>query len=436
MIADCSAVAPAETLDIARIRQDFPALQQLVHGQRLVFLDSAASSQKPAQVLDAMEQVYRSTYANVHRGAYSFSQRSTDLYEQARAKIAAFIGAESPAQIVFTRNATEALNLLAYSYGRTRLRAGDEIVLTELEHHANYLPWLQLARERGVVVKQIPLTADGTLDLAALDTLLTPRVRLISFAHVSNVLGTITDPRPIVERAHALGAVVALDACQSAPHMPLDVRELGADFLVFSGHKMLGPTGIGVLYGRADLLAAMPPFMTGGDVARDVGLDDVTWEDAPLKFEAGTPAFVEAIGLGAAVDYLQQIGMAAVRAHERELVAYALDRLSGIPGMRIFGPSDPELRGGVVTFTVEGIAPQDLALALDQRGIAIRSGRHCAHPLHQRLGLSSTARASFTIHNDLGDVDALVDGIAAIQAALPSGSSACAGQPTRIDCAA
>ena len=415
MISNPGTQDSTDCLDVARIRQDFPALQQTVNGWPLVFLDSAASSQKPRQVLDMMDGLYRSTYANVHRGAYCFSQRSTDLYEQARHKIATFIGAESPAQIVFTRNATEALNLLAYSYGRTFLQPGDEIVLTELEHHANYLPWLQLARERDLTVKLIPLAADGTLDLSALDELLTPRVRLVSFAHVSNVLGTITDPAPIIERAHAQGAVVVLDACQSAPHMPLDVQALGADFVVFSGHKMLGPTGIGVLYGRADLLAAMPPFLTGGDVARDVGLDEVVWEDAPLKFEAGTPAFVEAIGLGAATDYLTQIGMAAVREHERALTEYALARFEALPGVQVFGPRNPELRGGVVTFTVAGIAPQDLALALDERGIAIRSGRHCAHPLHTRLGLPSTARASFTIYNDLADVDALVEGIAAIQ---------------------
>jgi cysteine desulfurase/selenocysteine lyase len=436
MIDPASALAQALALDVARVRQDFPALQQQIQGRPLVFLDSAASSQKPAQVLEAMEQVYRSTYANVHRGAYAFSQRSTDLYEQARAKIAAFIGAPSPSQIVFTRNATEALNLLAYSYGRANLQPGDEIVLTDLEHHANDLPWRQLARERGVIIKRIPLTAAGTLDMAALDTLLTPRVRLVSFAHVSNVLGTITDPRPIIARAHALGAVVALDACQSAPHMPLDVQDLDADFVVFSGHKMLGPTGIGVLYGRAKLLAAMPPFLTGGDVAHDVGFDEVIWEDAPLKFEAGTPAFVEAIGLGAAVDYLQALGMDAVRAHERQLTTYALEQLHGLPGVRIYGPTDPDLRGGVVTFTVEGIAPQDLALALDRHGVAIRSGRHCAHPLHRRLGLSATARASFTIYNDLDDIDALVEAIAAIQSAPSSISDSAVAQPTWVDCAA
>jgi len=415
VITDTTGACTRTPLNVARIRQDFPTLQQQIHGHPVVFLDSAASSQKPVAVLEAMEQAYRSTYANVHRGAYSFSMRITELYEQARASIADFIGAPSASQIVFTRNATEALNLLAYSYGRTFLRPGDEIVLTDLEHHANYLPWLELARERGLNIKRIPLTAEGTLDLSCLDALLTPRVRLVSFAHVSNVLGTITDPRPIIERAHALGALVALDACQSAPHMPLDVGALDADFAVFSGHKMLGPTGIGVLYGRAELLAAMPPFLTGGDVARDVDFDRVVWEDAPLKFEAGTPAFVEAIGLGAAVTYLGKLGLAAVHAHERALTEYALRRLSALPGLRIYGPRDAKLRGGVVTFTVDGVAPHDIATALDQRGIAIRSGRHCAHPLHRLLGLDSSARASFTIYNDFADVDALVDGLAAIQ---------------------
>ena len=421
-----SLAAGSAALDVARIRRDFPALGQRVHGRRLVFLDSAASSQKPEQVLRAMDRTYRANYANVHRGAYSFSRRSTDQYDQARALVAEFVGAPSPSQIVFTRNATEALNLVAHSYGRTALQPGDEIVLTELEHHANHLPWLMLARERGLAVKFIPITGDGRLDLGALDELITPRTRLVSFAHVSNVHGTITDPRPIITRAHAVGAVAVLDACQSVPHLPVNVQELGADFLVFSGHKLLGPTGIGALYGRADLLAAMPPFLTGGDVAREVGFDEVVWEDAPLKFEAGTPAFVEAIGLGVAVEYLQALGMQRVRVHERDLVAYALDRLGDLPGVRLFGPRDPELRSGVVTFTVEGIAPHDLAVALDCLGIAIRSGRHCAHPLHKRLGVGTTARASFSVYSGYDDVDALVDGVVAIQrrpaAYLPAAS--------------
>jgi cysteine desulfurase / selenocysteine lyase len=401
----------APPFDVTRIRADFPILKQMVHGKRVVFLDSAASSQKPVQVLDAMEQVYRTTYANVHRGVYTFSECSTELYEQARKRIARFIGAPTAEQIVFTRNATEALNLIAYAYGRAFLQAGDEIVLTELEHHANLVPWQVLAKERGVVLKFIPLTPDGTLDLDALDTLLTPRVKLVSFAHVSNVLGTITTPRPLVERAHAIGAKVIVDACQSVPHMPIDVQELGCDFLAFSSHKMLGPTGIGVLYAKLELLEAMPPFLTGGDMIGSVSFEGATWNDVPLKFEAGTPAFVEAIGLGAAVEYLEALGMDAVRAHERELTAYALERLRELPGVSVVGPAAPDQHAGVLSFTVEGVHPHDLATLLDRDGIAIRAGHHCAQPLHTKLGLSATARASLYLYNEPSDVDALIDGI-------------------------
>ena len=406
-------------LDVARIRADFPALQQQVHGHPLVFLDSAASAQKPQAVLDAMHQIYTTSYANVHRGAYSFSRQTTDRYEAARATIAGFLGAASPNEIVFTRNATEGVNLIAYSYARTVLQPGDEILITDFEHHANDLPWRAVAQERGLQVKRIPLRPDGTLDLAVFEQLLTPRVRLLSFAHVSNVLGTITDPAPLIARAHANGTVVVLDACQSAPHMPLHVQALGCDFLVCSGHKLFGPTGVGVLYGRAELLADMPPFLTGGDVARDVGFDAIVWEDAPLKFEAGTPMFVEAVGLSAAVDYVQSIGMAAVRAHEQELTAYALERFEELHGVQVFGPRDPAIRGGVVTFTVEGWTAHQVASALDRVGIAVRSGRHCAHPLHKRLGLEATVRASFTVYNDHADVDALVDALHALQHTPP-----------------
>ncbi len=401
----------APPFDVTRIRAGFPIFEQMVHGKRLVFLDSAASSQKPVQVLDAMDQVYRTSYANVHRGVYTFSERSTELYEQARKRIARFIGAPTAEQIVFTRNATEALNLIAYAYGRAFLQAGDEIVLTELEHHANLVPWQVLAKERGLTLKFIPLTPDGTLDLGALDTLLTPRVKLVSFAHVSNVLGTITDPRPLVERAHAVGAKVIVDACQSVPHMPIDVQELDCDFLAFSGHKMLGPTGIGVLYAKPELLEAMPPFLTGGDMISSVSFEGATWNDVPLKFEAGTPAFVEAIGLGAAVEYLEALGMGAVRAHERDLTTYALGRIGEIPGVYVAGPTDSDMRAGVLSFTVEGVHPHDLATLLDRDGIAIRAGHHCAQPLHTKLGLSATARASFYLYNEPCDVDMLIDGI-------------------------
>ncbi len=400
-----------DVLDVGAIRRDFPILNERVQGKPVVFLDSAASSQKPAQVTQAMDQVYRRTYANVHRGVYTFSEQSTDLYDQARAKIARFIGAPAPENIVFVRNATEALNLVAYSYGRSALKAGDEVLITELEHHANFVPWMVLAKERDLALKFIPITPEGLLDLDRLDELITPRTRLVSFAQVSNVLGTITDPRPIIERAHAAGAKVVVDGCQAAPHMPVDVQALDCDFYALSGHKMLGPTGIGALYGKRELLEAMPPFLTGGDMISYVGFDRVAWNDVPLKFEAGTPAFVEAIGLGAAVDYLSALGMPAVRAHEREIVAYALERMSEVPGATIIGPTDPDIRGGAVTFTLAGIHPHDLGTLLDREGIAIRAGHHCAQPLHIRLGINATARASFYIYTELREVDALVEGI-------------------------
>ena len=399
------------TFDVARIRQDFPALQETVHGKPFVFLDSAASSQKPVQVLDAMDSVYRTTYANVHRGVYCNSEHATELYDQAREKIARFIGSPSPEQIIFVRNATEGLNLVAYSYGRHFLQAGDEVLLTQLEHHANFVPWLELARERGVKLKFIPLTPQGTLDLSKLDELLTPQVKLVTFAHVSNVLGTITDPRPLIARAHAIGAKVIVDGCQAAPHMPVNVQELDCDFYAFSGHKMLGPTGIGVLYGKRELLEAMPPFLTGGDMINSVSMEGATWADIPVKFEAGTPSFVESIGLGAAVDYLSTLGMDAVRAHEHEIVSYALERLIEVPGVTILGPTDPEIRGGAVAFTVKGIHPHDLGTLLDREGVAIRTGHHCAQPLHTCLGLTASARASFYVYNEPREVDALIEAI-------------------------
>lgn len=397
--------------DIAAIRRDFPILSEQVNGRPVVFLDSAASSQKPTQVLDAMSSVYRHQYANVHRGVYQFSEAATAQYDEARVKIAKFIGAPAPENIIFTRNATESLNLLAYSYGRHFLKAGDEVLITELEHHANFVPWFYLAQEKGIVVKCIPLTPNGQLDLSKLDDLLNERTKLLSFAHVSNVLGTITAPAPLIQRAHAIGAKVIIDGSQAVPHMPVNVAALDCDFYAFSGHKMLGPTGIGVLYGKPELLDAMPPFMTGGDMISYVGFDTIRWNEVPLKFEAGTPAFVEAIGLGAAVDYLSQLGMEAVRAHEHEITSYALERMAEIPGVTIYGPNDASVRGGVVTFNVDKIHPHDLATLLDQEGVAIRAGHHCAQPLHQRLGLPATARASFYVYSQLHEVDALVEAI-------------------------
>ncbi|GAC1560346.1 MAG: cysteine desulfurase [Herpetosiphon sp.] len=364
-----------------------------------------------------MDHVYRTCYANVHRGVYHFSEQTTTLYDQARERVAHFIGA-SATEIVFTRNATEALNLIAYAYGRHVLHPGDEILLTELEHHANFVPWLVLARERGIRINLIPLTSTGTLDLERLDDLLNPRVKLVSLAHVSNVLGTITDPTPLITRAHRQGAVVILDASQSVPHMPVDVRKLQCDFLAFSGHKMLGPTGIGVLYARGDLLESMPPFLTGGDMISAVSFEDVSWNDVPLKFEAGTPAFVEAIGLGAAVAYLEALGMDAVRAHDQAITTYALEQMQAIPGLTVVGPTDPAIRGGVVSFTLDGIHPHDLATILDRTGIAIRAGQHCAQPLHTRLGLQATARASFYMYTAPSDIDALTLAIRAAQRLL------------------
>ena len=404
--------------DTARIRADFPILNERVNGKPVVFLDSAASSQKPEQVLRAMDEAYRRMYANVHRGVYAFSEAATAQYDEARAKIARFINAPAPENIVFTRNATEALNLIAYSYGRTFLKEGDEVILTELEHHANFVPWLQLAKERGVVLRFIPITPDGMLDWSKLDEWLSPRTRLVTFAQVSNVLGAITDPRPIIEKAHAVGAKVIIDGSQSVPHMAVDVQTLDCDFMAFSGHKMLGPTGIGVLYGKLDLLEAMPPFLFGGDMISYVGFDGARWADVPLKFEAGTPAFVEAIGLGAAIDYLNALGMAEVRAHEKEITAYALERMSEVPGLSLVGPADAEVRGGVAAFTLKGIHPHDLASLLDLEGVAIRAGHHCAQPLHQKLGVNATARASFYVYTEPREIDALVEAIYKAKIAL------------------
>ncbi len=399
------------------VRKDFPIFNQDA-AQRPAFLDSAASSQKPESVLRAMDEVYRGGYANVHRGVYAWSEAATARYDEARRAVARFIGAPAPEQVIFTRNATESLNLLAYSYGRAFLSAGDEVILTELEHHANFVPWLELAREKGVILKFWPVSPEGTLELDALDRLITPRTRLISFAQVSNVLGTITDPRPVVARAWAVGARVIVDGSQSAPHMPVNVAELGVDFFVCSGHKMLGPTGIGVLYGRPELLDQMPPFLTGGDMISRVTFSGATWNEVPLKFEAGTPAFVEAIGLGAAVTYLETLGMAEVRAHEREITAYALERLTEVPGARVLGPADPDRHGGVAAFVIDRIHPHDLASLLDQRGVSIRAGHHCAQPLHERLGLTASARASFYVYSERWEVDALIEGIDAARRVL------------------
>ncbi len=398
-------------LDVNRVREDFPILQREVYpGVPLVFLDSAASSQKPTAVIEAMDAYYRTTHANVHRGIYRLSEDATNAYEDARRRVARFINAPDPVQAIFVRNATEGFNLVAYSWGRANVRAGDEILLTEMEHHANLVPWQMLAEQTGAVVRYVPFLADGTLDLARLDDLLTPRTKLFSFTAVSNVFGTVNPAKELVARAHAVGALAMVDAAQSVPHMPVDVQDLDCDFLAFSGHKMCGPTGIGVLYGKRELLEAMPPFLGGGDMIRRVTLEGSTWNELPWKFEAGTPSIAEGIGLGAAVDYLSGLGMDDVHAYEQFITSYALEALSEVPGLTIIGPSAAQ-RGGVAAFTLAGVHPHDIAELLDKRGVAIRAGHHCAMPLHKACGLNATARASFYVYTTPTEIDRLVAGL-------------------------
>jgi len=398
-------------LDVAKIRQDFPILERRVHDKPLIFLDSAASSQKPLAVIEAMDHYYRTTHANVHRGVYTLSEEATEQYEGARKKIARFINAKASREIIFTRNTTESINLVAFAWGRANLRPGDEILLTESEHHSNIVPWQMIAREVGAQVRYIPVDARGYLATSTLDTLLTKQTRIVGIASMSNVLGTILPVTEIIARAREVGALVLVDGAQGVPHLPTDVQALDCDFLAFSGHKMCGPTGIGVLWGRRDLLEAMPPFMGGGDMIRKVTFDGADWNDLPWKFEAGTPAIAEAIGFGAAIDYLNALGMPNVRAHERDIIAYALERLAEVPGLTIIGPDDPDRRGGVATFTLDNIHPHDLADILDHEGIAIRAGHHCAQPLHQKLGIPASSRASFYVYTLREEIDRLVDGL-------------------------
>jgi len=395
-------------LDVATIRRDFPILSQVHHdGVPLVYLDNAATSQKPEAVIQAIENYYRGYNANIHRGIHKLAEEATAAYEGARERVRAFINAASTREIIFTRNATEAINLVACTWGRANIRADDVIVLTEMEHHSNLVPWHMLAAETGARLEFIPVTDDGYLDLGAFDRLLELHPRLVAFTHMSNVLGTINPAAEIAARAHAAGAVVLVDGAQSVPHLPVDVRALDCDFLAFSGHKMCGPTGIGVLYGKRALLEAMPPFLGGGDMIKRVYLREFRPNDLPWKFEAGTPAIAEGIGLGAAVDYLTGLGMAEVHAHEQAIVGYALDRLHEIKGAHVYGPPARD-RGGVVAFSIDGIHPHDLAQLLDRDGIAIRAGHHCAMPLHDRLGLVATARASFYVYNIEEEVDRLI----------------------------
>jgi cysteine desulfurase/selenocysteine lyase len=398
-------------LDTDRVRAEFPILSvETRPGVPLVYLDSAATSQKPRSVIQAMSGFYERQNANIHRGIHRLAEEATAAFEGARDRIAEFIGAPSPRQLIFTRNATEAINLVAYSWGRANLQAGDVILLTEMEHHSNLVPWQMLAAERSLRLEFVPVTEAGELDLEAYRTLLGLGPRLVAFTHMSNVLGTINPVSEMTTLAHQAGAVVLVDGAQSVPHLPVNVAEIDADFLAFSAHKMCGPTGIGILYGREDLLQAMPPFLGGGEMIKRVHLRDFKANDLPHKFEAGTPAIAEAVGMGAAVDFLEGLGMDAIWQQGQEVIAYALDRLAEVPGVRVYGP-EAERRGGVASFSLDCAHPHDVAQILDDMGIAVRAGHHCAMPLHEKLGLPATTRASFYLYNTAAEVDRLIEGL-------------------------
>jgi cysteine desulfurase/selenocysteine lyase len=402
-------------LDVATLRKDFPILSREINGHPLTYLDSAASAQRPVQVLDAMRRYDETTHANVHRGVYSIAEEATRQFEVARYNVGRFIGSPNPSrEIVFAKNATEGLNLVAHTWGRANLHSGDIVVLTEMEHHANIVPWQMLASERGLEIRWIPVDDDGQLVLGDLGRLL-QGAKVVAVTCMSNVLGTLNPIEEIAAAAHAAGAVVVADGAQSVPHLPTDVVSLGVDFLAFSAHKMLGPTGIGVLWGRDELLSDLPPFLGGGEMILDVRKEGFTPNDIPWRFEAGTPPITEAIGLGAAVDYLRAIGMEAVRAHEISLTTYAMESLTERfgPDIRIFGPPDPSDRGGVLSFAYRDLHPHDISQILDEYGVCVRAGHHCAKPLMRRLGVNATARASLALYNDESDVDRLADALAA-----------------------
>jgi cysteine desulfurase/selenocysteine lyase len=399
-------------LDVNKIRADFPALHQEVHpGKPLIFMDSAASSQKPRLVIETMQTYFERDHANVHRGVHTLSERATAAYEGARDKIQKFVNAKSRKEVIFTRNSTEALNLVAASWGRANLGPGDVVILTELEHHSNIVPWQMLAQEKGFTIRYIPVTAALTLDMDAYHRFLDGGgVKLVSVAHVSNVLGLVTPLDEIISAAHQTGALVCVDASQSVPHMAVDVQAIGADFFAFTGHKMCGPTGIGILYGKREHLEAMPPYMGGGDMIRKVTLDGSTWNDLPYKFEAGTPAIAQAIGLGAAVDYLMGVGMENIADHEHDTVEYAHERLAEVPGLKLLAPPEGQ-RNSVATFTMHEAHPHDVAQLLDYEGIAVRAGHHCAMPLHEVLQVPATSRASFYLYNTRDEVDVVIDAL-------------------------
>jgi cysteine desulfurase / selenocysteine lyase len=398
------------------IRADFPVLARQVNGRPLVYLDSGATSQKPESVIAAMDEFYREHYANIHRGVYTLAEEATALFEGARERVAAFTGAETDLTI-FTKNATEAINLVAYSWGRPNVGPDDAVLITEMEHHSNIVPWQLLCEETGAELRYLSVSDEGTLSLEQLDQeLARGDVKLVAVTHVSNVLGTINPVEEIVTRAHAAGALVLLDGSQAVPQLPVDVGRIGADFYAWTGHKAVGPTGIGILHGRRELLEDMRPFLGGGDMIRSVDFQRSTWNDLPWKFEAGTSMIAEAVGLGAAVDYLSALGMDRVRAHERELTRYALEQLGQIPGVRVIGPADPDARGGLVSFEIDGMHPHDVAELVNRENVCVRAGHHCAQPLMRRLGVPATARASFAAYNVQADVDALVAAVAKARA--------------------
>ena len=405
------AVSAHPRLDASKLRADFPILSQEIHGKPLAYLDSAVSSQKPRQVLDAIREFYETSYGNVHRGVYTLSERSTEAYEGARGKVAAFVNAPAAREIVFTRNATEAINLVAYAWGLPNLGPGDVVVVTELEHHSNFVPWQYVAKRTGAAFRTIRLTDAGELDLECLDEIgAEGDVKIVAANYVSNALGTVNPVERLAAWAHERGALMIVDAAQAAPHRRVDVQALGCDFLAFSAHKMCGPTSVGALWGRHELLAAMEPFNLGGHMIRAVKLDETTWGEVPAKFEAGTQPIAEAVGFGAAVDYLEQIGLEAIEQHEHELVVYALDRMSDMPGLTLYGPPADQ-RAGIVSFNVDGVHPHDVSQVLDYEGIAIRAGHHCCQPLMARLGVAATNRASFYLYTVPEEIDRMVDGL-------------------------
>jgi cysteine desulfurase / selenocysteine lyase len=398
-------------MNVQEIRKQFPILDQEVNGHPLVYLDSAATSQKPISVIEAINDYYRKHNSNVHRGVHTLGTRATDGYEGAREKVRKFINAASTEEVIFTRGTTTSINTIAASYGRANVSEGDEIVISHMEHHSNIIPWQQLAKEKGATLKYVPLQEDGTISIEDVRETVTPQTKIVSIMMVSNVLGTMNPVKEIAKIAHENGAVMVVDGAQSAPHMKVDVNDLDCDFFAFSGHKMAGPTGIGVLYGKKALLEAMEPVEFGGEMIDFVGLYDSTWKELPWKFEGGTPIIAGAIGLGAAIDFLEQIGLDEIEKHEHKLAAYALEKMSEVEGLTVFGPNDPSKRAGIVTFNIDDVHPHDVATVLDAEGIAVRAGHHCAQPLMKWLKVSATARASFYLYNTEEDIDKLVAGL-------------------------